>query len=433
MNRKSIKRIEAIKTSTEKELVERAVRAKKAVSAEIEKAAKEKKAATNDANRRALYAEILKHYNELARGIDEILKQTSGEVAETAHASAVLNLAENKLAQTGATVAFDAKRIDKYWSLLHPNNAKYLAAVYTDKMAPRVISALRQAFLDTFRQAQLEGWTGNQIHKNLQSKWWGIARKVDDRMFVDVAGREWTNADYLRMLTRTTLHTVATESYIDTLVEGGDDLAMIDNIGENCPICDAWGGVIISLSGKSDKHPSYRQALDAGWKHPNCDCMLSGVVEALDGEEIDRQAGIKQPGPIKEDESAREYADKMQEYNDRIKLSAKQAQGMSKKQADIDLKRDKLRHRLRVAGLERFEESVAEIPDNVLAQLAQDELPRFEYTKKGDKNTAAAWNRKSDRGGVIHMDRNEGAEGGTEEDLFAQMKDLFEKSGVTWK
>jgi hypothetical protein len=98
------------------------------------------------------------------------------------------------------------------------------------------------------------------------------------------------------MLVRTTTARVARDSYMDTLVSNGDDLAVIQNAdGTACDICQAWDGVIMSISGANTDYPSYNQALNAGWGHPNCRCTAERIDETIDKTQIEKQAEAETP------------------------------------------------------------------------------------------------------------------------------------------
>ena len=395
--------------STTDELVNRLRRARRDIAARVERIHSNPRLATNAGERDALYREIASIYADFAKQTSRMLDKAISDGAQAAHSFALDDLRRKG---ERAAVRFDERRIKRYWELIHPSNAVDLVAVRTQSMAMEDIRALRTAAMDTFRQAQASGWTSREIHKNLQQTWGDIARNLGSHSFVDAAGKPWSNAHYLSMLTRTTLSRVARESYMDTMIEHGDELAIIQTSGENCPVCDAWAGLVVSMTGKDKRYPSYQQAIDAGMFHPNCDCSLEGYVEAVDGEEGKRQAGEKNV-----DWDRKEA---VQEYNDRIHIAEKREAGMTAREADIDLKRDKLRHRMEVALLGDRKDVVDRIPDAVLEKIPQDKLPRFEFSKKGDP--AAAWNRLSERGGVIHVDRR-----GDADQVLGQIGELFGK------
>jgi hypothetical protein len=130
----------------------------------------------------------------------------------------------------------------------------------------------------------------------LQGKWDKAAGDMATNRFVDAAGRQWDNGRYLQMLVRTTVAKTSREGYFNVLTEHGDDLAVIANVdGEACPICQAWDGVIISITGASEKYPSYNQATAAGWGHPNCRCTAERVDETVDAANITDQAKADTP------------------------------------------------------------------------------------------------------------------------------------------
>lgn len=398
------------------ELVRRLRRARREIARKIQRIQENQRLATNAGEREDLYREILAVYHKFAAHTDKMLRAAIQNGALAAHEAA---LEDFRSKGEPAVIAFDKSRVKRYWEMIHPDNESNLAAVFTQRMAQEDIRALRTAFVETFRQAQLEGWTSRDIHKNLQRSWDGIARNLESYRFIDAAGRQWANADYLSMLTRTTLQKVARESYADTLIQHGDDLAIIQTSGENCHICDAWGGLVISLTGRDKRYPSLQQAYDAGMFHPNCDCSLQGYVEAIDGPEAKRQA---------EEKNVRwEDTDEVQKYNDRIRIAAKRDAGMTAKEADVDLKRDKLRHRMQVALMGEHVDVVDQIPRPVLERIPQEQLPRFEFSKQGEH--ADAWNRFSERGGVIHVPRGATSETIRQQTAFSLAKTALDKVG----
>jgi len=58
--------------------------------------------------------------------------------------------------------------------------------------------------------------------------------------------------------------------YVDTMQEYGYDLAIIDGHAGSCPICAAWEGVIVSISGDDPDYPSLDDAENDGCFHPRC-------------------------------------------------------------------------------------------------------------------------------------------------------------------
>lgn len=204
-------------------------------------------------------------------------------------------------------IRFDKERVKNYWQMIHPDNSQSLAAVFTNKMAAEDIRSLRQAYVEVFRQASIEGLTNVETNKALQERWNELAGDISSDRFVDKAGRTWDNARYFQMLVRTTTAKVARESYIDTIIANEDDLMRIVNVGETCELCLAWADLIISTSGTNPDFPSYQDALDAGWGHPNCDCMLERVDETIDADDIERQSAAKNPKDWSDENQVQKY------------------------------------------------------------------------------------------------------------------------------
>lgn len=377
------------------ELRRRLKQAQKTVAAKIEASAAKGAAATSARARNSLYAEITSIYDVQAAAIDDWMKELVERTAVEWHGQAAKEM--RTLAGGRGLVQFDRRLVQRYWELIHGGNSKHLAGVFTEKMGADDLRHLRGALVDTFRQQAIEGWTARETHKALQSKWDFLAKNLRSDRFVDAGGRRWANADYLNMLTRTTFAKVARESYVDTLVAEGYGLARITDDGDPCPICRAWSGLIVDISGRQKTHyPSLSQAYDAGWGHPNCSCRLEYLDPDLDKAEIDRQR--KQPAAAWKDPAA------VQDYNDEIRIREKRDEGMTVAEAERDLKRDKLKRELLAGGFE-FTTTMDKMPDQVLDQMNRTGIPSIELAKKGDTPNSS---RDSSLGGVLHLDPNAG-------------------------
>ena len=187
-------------------------------------------------------------------------------------------------------VKFSADRAIRYAAMLTPEKAPSLAAVMTDKMAALSVQSLRRSLIDVYRIADVQGLTMQERNKAIQAAWRQLAGGIADNEFIDASGRPWENARYMQMLVRTTSAKVHREAFIDSNTEAGFDLATITAQGDNCPKCQAWDGVIISMSGANKDHPSYADALSGGVFHPNCDCYLDYIDETIGRDIIEAQA-----------------------------------------------------------------------------------------------------------------------------------------------
>lgn len=99
--------------------------------------------------------------------------------------------------------------------------------------------------------------------------------------FVDKAGRAWEMSTYAEMATLTAIERATVQGYIDTMQAYGFDLAVISGHIGACPLCAAWEGVVISVSGKDRSHPSLSDAEGAGVFHPRCLHHLSIYYEGV--------------------------------------------------------------------------------------------------------------------------------------------------------
>ena len=88
--------------------------------------------------------------------------------------------------------------------------------------------------------------------------------------FIDRGGHHWTLENYSEMAVLTAIERSTISGYVDTMQEYGYDLAIIDGHAGSCPICAAWEGVIVSVSGNDSDYPSLDDAENDGCFHPRC-------------------------------------------------------------------------------------------------------------------------------------------------------------------
>ena len=140
-------------------------------------------------------------------------------------------------------------------------------AGHTDRMTNAVKVALRQDTRDISRRALTEGLTRPKAYRLLRDT---VLARDPDFTFVDRRGRRWQSKDYFEMLTRTVLHNTMRETYVDSMVKEGRDLARVSRHGSECPLCASWEGGVVSLTGKTEGYPTLADADGAGLFHPRC-------------------------------------------------------------------------------------------------------------------------------------------------------------------
>jgi hypothetical protein len=309
-----ISKLDAHEKVSMKELEASIKSARQQVAMLVHQAARDRKLVVSGRNREKLYKQIGDVYLQLDNGLKDWNKDMVTKGAIDWHDEAIKDIKGQTGTDPGNGVTkFSREYAEDIWKRVSPENGRSLAAVITDRMRESDVTALREATTAVYREAALTGTTLSGIQKGIQEKWDAIAGDQAAFRFVDFAGRKWDNARYLQMLVRTTTARVARDSYFDTLTKNGDDLAIVSNAdGEACDICNAWDGVIISITGASDKYPSYNQALDAGCFHPNCRCMAERIDETVDKEQVKMQAEAPSPDFARDpDETDSKYRDRM--------------------------------------------------------------------------------------------------------------------------
>ena len=98
--------------------------------------------------------------------------------------------------------------------------------------------------------------------------------------FRDKADRVWDMETYAEMATLTAIERATREGYTDTMQEYGFDLAIISDHYGACPVCEAWQGVVVSVSGNTPGYHSLADAEAAGVFHPRC---LHDISTYFDG------------------------------------------------------------------------------------------------------------------------------------------------------
>lgn len=277
-----LKKLERIENRSVREMRQMMFRAKGDVAKLIRDAATRKGIVTNTKVKNEFFSAVGNVYDVLDRELTAYLKDTAYQTALISHENFVADVRSARGSVKKAVVLFDRKRFEETWNYIAPENGRHLAGVATARMKQAVLQNLRNALTDTWRLGELEGLTLKERAAMISQKWGSVADGIGSR-FVDASGRAWKDDVYLQMLTRTTLARANRDVYADSIVKDGFDLAIIENVdGGACDICQEWDGVVVSITGKTDGLPTYQQALDDGWGHPNCRCSFEYADEDID-------------------------------------------------------------------------------------------------------------------------------------------------------
>jgi hypothetical protein len=163
---------------------------------------------------------------------------------------------------------------------------------------------ITRAVTDTFRSVVsrvsggllLGGMTRRQASQRALNQF--AARGITG--FVDKAGRNWDMAAYAEMAVRSVTARAVVEGHIDALAEIGIGLVIVSDAPLECPLCAAWEGEVLTLSGQSGPHTlrvehatedgqivvvhlagTLIEARAAGLFHPNCRHSLSAYMPGV--------------------------------------------------------------------------------------------------------------------------------------------------------
>ena len=113
--------------------------------------------------------------------------------------------------------------------------------------------------------------------------------------FVDKAGRRWGMAEYAEMATRTGMMRASLAGYTQEALAHDEDLVIISEHMDECPLCAPWERRVLSLTGAQLSHPdctgTIGDAEAAGLFHPNCGHSMTVYVPGLTIVESSKPAG----------------------------------------------------------------------------------------------------------------------------------------------
>ena len=241
------------------------------------------------------YAETAAVRKELSGIVDGMSKQRRKMSEE------FINTAYNGSAQAFVN---EAQRFTEWAGIAHlsPNSAK-VAAILSEldtsmDAADRMI--LRQAndaYADIVGRASARVATGTiTVRDAVKDELQDFADRGISS-FVDKAGRHWEMSTYAEMATLTAIERATVEGYTETMRSYGFDLAVISSHAGACPLCVAWEGVVVSVSGESHEYPSLEEAENDGVFHPRCLHHLSTYYEGISRDVRSAPRAVQEPSP----------------------------------------------------------------------------------------------------------------------------------------
>lgn len=287
---------------------------------------------------------MLKHVaSRLARGIhqtgwaekkaDEVMQahaqlERSLQTAQRQRTSLLANVMERAYATGNAKFGADMRSILGQTAHLSPNGIKagYILADLNNSLNAAERRILRQ-FDD--RYADIIGAVSSKMATGVTTTRQAVGEALQDFAdhgitgFVDRGGHHWTLESYSEMAVLTAIERSTLAGYVDTMQGYGYDLAIIDGHAGSCPICEAWEGVIVSVSGNDPNYPSLDEAEGAGVFHPRC---LHGITtyypdisRAPAGGFRDEPREVRGESPQYTARSKQRYMERMiRKYKDRL-------------------------------------------------------------------------------------------------------------------
>lgn len=192
--------------------------------------------------------------------------------------------AEEQLQRAGLKVSFG-------FGAVHQQAVQVLAENSYRRLAD-VVQVIGRRVEDLYRETALEATRQSIVG---YKSWGEVARDIRKRLeergitaFKDARNRTWDLSTYSEMVARTTTAEAHWEGTSNRLLESGHDLVRISSHSSSCEKCQPWEGKIISLTGKTPGYPTMREAIDAGFRHPQCRHTWYWELEF---EELEKAAG----------------------------------------------------------------------------------------------------------------------------------------------
>ena len=246
--------------------------------------------ATSAAYRDGVYRAMYTEYVALGGDLRKWSSAHVDKIAREWHALAVADLARSQRKFDKSFDVWSRRYLRNIVELVDPLNAPALAAVRAAElpsvlggMLQRDIGVLREAVVEVSRLSAASGLTQRQTRGLMLQT---VLDKRKTWEFIDRSGKKWEPKNYFSMLNRTISNNVARQTYAETVVDAGHDLATIEGGIQDsiCDNCAAWAGKIVSLTGKTEGYPTEADAVAGGVFHPRCRHYLGVVLLSIPGD-----------------------------------------------------------------------------------------------------------------------------------------------------
>lgn len=259
---------------------------------------------------------------EMRKQIEKVLAEAHAQSAEVMAAAVTAAYGEQQqrwvLENKDAVQAFGGEHI-------HPNAPKALSilAELDSRMEAAERTVLRR-FDDVYANVigETSALVATGAYTRREALQEAMQRFADEGVsgFTDRAGKRWDLAVYAETALLTAIERASVYGYVDTMQSYGYDLAIISEHVGSCPLCEAWEGVIVSVSGENRDYPSLEEAESAGVFHPRCLHDLSTYHEEVHaGKYRSEPREVKEPSAAYTARSKQRYMERqVRHYKNRM-------------------------------------------------------------------------------------------------------------------
>ncbi len=225
-------------------------------------------------------ATIKKNLAELGDNVDKWAKTTIPQYYLDGANQAVQGLKAQgvDLTKTAGLAAINKSSIEALVSTT--SNALYEAITGIQRNVSSIIDdAVRQQTNFVIADGRLKG----EALKTVTSS---VKQNITDNgigALTDTAGRQWSFDRYAEMLVRTKVVEARNTGLANRMLQNGYDLVEVTSTGSSDPICAAWEGQILSVTGNTPGYPTLSDAEADGLFHPNCQHAINAINPELAG------------------------------------------------------------------------------------------------------------------------------------------------------
>lgn len=224
--------------------------------------------------------QVLREISRLIEDAEKASSQISRGIIEEAYLAGIMSAESDYIKAYGNLGTFLSTNINNVNNVAIAN----IVAEANGLMQTMNVQILRKS-QDAYRKVVAD--TSTKIIGGNLTKRQALKESLDEFAnqgitgFTDRAGRNWNLASYSDMALRTAVGRSAMQGHESRITQLGEDLVIVSNHPDECPVCRPYEGKVYSLSGVSTKYPPLSVAKAGGLFHPNCGHVSTLYVEGF--------------------------------------------------------------------------------------------------------------------------------------------------------